>query len=78
MLKKLGYVYIGIATLVLVAFPGPANAWEFSMKGSFINYRISMKISIFSDLSSCSLMYIADAIYLVLKGYNNIDKVRYS
>ena len=35
MLKKLGYVYIGIATLVLVAFPGPANAWEFSMKGSF-------------------------------------------
>ncbi|PAV91545.1 hypothetical protein WR25_10865 isoform B [Diploscapter pachys] len=34
-----------------------------------------MKISIFSDLSSCSLMYIADAIYLVLKGYDNIDKI---
>ncbi|PAV91544.1 hypothetical protein WR25_10865 isoform A [Diploscapter pachys] len=29
----------------------------------------------FLDLSSCSLMYIADAIYLVLKGYDNIDKI---
>uniref|UniRef100_A0A0N4ZHS1 Leucine-rich repeat-containing protein 51 n=1 Tax=Parastrongyloides trichosuri TaxID=131310 RepID=A0A0N4ZHS1_PARTI len=32
------------------------------------------KSSGFLDLSSCSLMYIADAIYLVLKGYE-IDKV---
>ncbi len=35
MLKRWRYVYIGIATLMLVAFRGPADAWEFSMKGTF-------------------------------------------
>ncbi len=33
--RKWGYVYTGIVAILMLAFSGAANAWEFSMKGNF-------------------------------------------